>query len=148
MWSIDISGVAAATRPTIWAWYEATDQAPSWDPLIKRIASNGPIREGVTGRNYPSTGPSLPFVYTEVTPLVSYTEVSKLLGARAAFTHRLTDLPDGKVKVLHGAEISGPLAALYRPFMHRNLKNGMQSAMNNFVRNVEAGPPPSNAMPN
>ena len=147
MWSIEVSGDAAASRETIWAWYEAADQAPSWDPLIKRIAPDGPISLGVTGRNYPTSGPSTPFVYTEVTPLVSYTEVSKLPGAKAAFTHRLTDRPDGRTRIDHGAEISGLLSGLYRLFLTRNLRRGMRTALDNLVRKVEDGPPPTASSP-
>ncbi len=95
MWKVEVSGDARAARETVWAWYEATDQAPSWDPLIKRIESEGPIELGVRGRNHPAIGPAARFVYSQVTPLISYTEVSFAPGAAFAFTHALSDLPGG-----------------------------------------------------
>ena len=141
MWEIEVTGEATAGRETVWEWYEATERAPEWDPLIKPIEGDGPIRLGGTGRNHPSRGPAAPFRYSEVTPLASYTEVSKLPGAEAAFTHRLVDLPGGRVRITHGAEISGTFAGLYRLVMRRSLERGMRTAMDNLVRCVEAGPP-------
>lgn len=93
------------------------------------------------GRNYPVTGPAARFVYSEVTRPVSYTEVSSAPGATFAFTHLLTDLPDGRVRITHGAEASGPLAWLYRPLIRNRFKKGMQVAMNNLVQRVQTGPP-------
>ncbi|MGN6607987.1 MAG: hypothetical protein ACTHMS_13370 [Jatrophihabitans sp.] len=147
MWKVEVSGEARTDRKTVWAWYEATDEAPGWDPLIKRIESNGPIELGAKGRNHPTSGPGAPFVYTEVTRLVSYTEVSSAPGAKFAFTHTIGDLPDGRLRLTHGAEVSGPLASLYRPFLHARFAKGMQEALDNFVRRVESGPPPDGAAP-
>jgi hypothetical protein len=141
MWTIEVSAEARTPRETVWAWYEATDEAPSWDPLVKRIQADGPIRLGARGRNHPVTGPSAPFVYTQVTHLVSYTEVSTAPGAAFAFTHLLTDLPKGRLRITHGVEVSGRLARLYQPLMRRRFEAGMRVAMDNLVRRVESGPP-------
>lgn len=141
MWSVEVTGTARTDRDTVWAWYEAADRAPSWDPLITRIETDGPIALGGRGRNHPASGPSAPFVYTEVTRLTSYTEVSSAPGTSFAFTHRLTDLPDGRVGISHGAEVSGRLAGLYAPLMRRRFEKGMRVALDNLVRLVEQGPP-------
>lgn len=141
MWRVECSGDARSDRETVWAWYEATHLAPSWDPLIRRIESDGPIEVGGRGRNHPVSGPSARFVYTEVTRPVSYTEVSSAPGANFAFTHLLTSLPDGRLRITHGAEVSGPLAWLYRPLMQSRFVKGMRTAMDNLVARVEAGSP-------
>ena len=75
--------------------------------------------------------------------LSSYTEVSSAPGAEFAFTHRVQDLPDGRLRIAHGAEVSGPLAFLYRPLMRSQFQTGMRVAMDEFVRRVESGSPPS-----
>lgn len=147
MWKVEVSGDARADRETVWAWYEATDEAPSWDPLIKRIDSNGPLELGVRGRNHPASGPTASFVYTEVTRLISYTEVSSAPGAKFAFTHTVTDLPGGRLRITHGAEVTGPLASIYRPLMQGRFAKGMQVAIDNFVQRVESGPPPAASAP-
>lgn len=142
MWTIEVAGDASADRETVWAWYEATDEAPSWDPLVRRIEPDGPIAVGSGGRNHPAGGPPVRFRYTEVTRLVSYTEVSSSPGAAFAFTHRLEVRPDGGVHLVHGVEVSGPLAGLYRLLLRRKFERGMAEALDNLVRRVEAGPPP------
>ena len=142
MWTIEVAADAATDRGTVWAWYEATEEAPSWDPLIRRIDPDGPMAVGGGGRNHPVGGPSVRFRYTEVTRLVSYTEVSSSPGAAFAFTHRLEDVPGGRVHIVHGVEVSGPLASLYRALVRRRFERGMREALDNLVRLVEGGPPP------
>jgi len=141
MWTIEVAADAAADRETVWAWYEATDEAPSWDPLIRRIEPDGPMAIGSGGRNHPVGGPSVRFRYTEVTRVVSYTEVSSSPGASFAFTHRLEEAFGGRVRLVHGVEVSGPLAGLYRLLVRRRFERGMREALDNLVRRVEAGPP-------
>lgn len=143
MWAIEVAAEATTDRETIWAWYEATEEAPSWDPLIRRIEPDGPIAVGFGGRNHPVGGPPVRFLYTEVTHLVSYTEVSSSPGAAFAFTHRLEDLPAGRVHLVHGVEVSGALAGLYRLLVSRRFDRGMREALDNLVHRVESGPPPS-----
>ena len=75
---------------------------------VKRIESGGPIEVGGNRRNHPVSGPSARFVYSAVTRPDSYTEVSSAPGARFAFTHLLTELPDGRLRITHGAEVPGP----------------------------------------
>lgn len=145
MWTVQVSGEARADRATVWAWYEASDLAPTWDPLIERIESDDPIRIGGKGRNHPSSGPSAPFVYTEVTPLTSYTEVSSAPGATFSFTHVLTDVEPGRVRITHGAQVSGPLAGVYRRLMQARFERGMRAALDNLVQRVESGRPPGSA---
>ena len=143
MWKVEASGEVHASREEVWAWYEATDDAPTWDPLIKRIECDGPLEVGVRGRNHPTQGPAAAFEYTEVTRLVSYTEVSSAPGAKFAFTHLVGDGPEGTLRLTHGAEVSGPLSSLYRLVFERNFERGMRLAMDNLIRSIESGPPPS-----
>lgn len=148
MWSLEFTRVTTATRERIWAWYEDTDRAPSWDPLVGRIMPDGPLAEGVTGRNR-ANGLTFPFTYTSVDPLVSYTEVTSVPGARMAFTHVLAaarpgDPPDTLV-VTHGLECRGRLAGLYKLVLSRTYRKGMAEALANLIRLAEDGDPPGRA---
>lgn len=140
MWSLQHEREFQATAETVWAWYEDTASAPSWDPLIGEIRCDGPLAVGVTGRNKPRRGPSAPFVYTEVTPGVSYTEETKLPGARMAFWHTLQPRGDGTV-VTHGVTCTGPLARLYQLFVRRSFDAGMVQALDGLAALAQAGPP-------
>ena len=142
MWQLQSSSEFDASPATIWAWYEDTSSAPSWDPLIAEIRPDGPLALGQTGRNKPRRGPSAPFVYTEVTPGVSYTEVTKAPGAAMAFSHTLE--PRGqRTLVTHGVTCTGPLSGLYRLLMRRSFDAGMTEALAGLARLAQAGPPPA-----
>lgn len=142
MWSLQHARELRASAETVWAWYEDTASAPSWDPLIGEVRCDGPLAVGVTGRNTPRHGPSVPFVYTEVTPGVSYTEQTRLPGARMAFWHTLQ--PRGDVTVVtHGVMCTGPLARVYRLVVGRSFDAGMQQALEGLAALAQAGPPPA-----
>lgn len=141
MWTLQHSREVSASPATVWAWYEDTARAPSWDPLIAEIRPDGPLALGQTGRNKPRRGPSAPFTYTEVTPDVSYTEVTKVPGARMAFWHILE--PQGATTVVrHGVDCTGPLSGLYGLLMRRTFNAGMLTALKGLAELAQAGPPP------
>lgn len=141
MWSLEFSRRTTASPERIWAWYQDHESAPEWDPLVGRIQPDGPIAVGVTGRNTPRTGPSVPFVYTEVTPLASYTEVSRVPGGSMAFTHDLRHDGDETV-VTHGVRCEGPMSTVYRLVLRPSYKRGMAKALDGLIRLAEQGPPP------
>lgn len=96
VWSIEVDRTTSAPPERLWAWYEATDRAPEWDPLIGQIRPDGPFALGATGRNKPRTGPSVRYLLTEYEELVGYTAISRAPGASMAFGHRITDCGDGR----------------------------------------------------
>lgn len=146
MWELEHTHRTTAAPDRVWEWYLDHASAPDWDPLVARISPDGPMVVGGTGRNTPRTGPSVPFRYTEVTPGVSYTEVSRLPGARMAFTHLLT--PDGSgTTISHGMRCEGPLTPVYRLLLGRSYRSGMPAALAALARSAEQGPPPGAARP-
>ncbi|MET3808309.1 hypothetical protein ABIB25_005338 [Nakamurella sp. UYEF19] len=131
----------SAPPERLWAWYEATDRAPEWDPLIGRIRPDGPFALGATGRNKPRTGPSVRYVVTEYEQQVSYIEVSRAPGASMAFGHRITDCGGGRWRVRHDVVCAGPLSAVYRLVLSRSYRTGMASALDGLIRLAEASGP-------
>lgn len=141
MWELEYVQRTSAPPERVWDWYLDHVSAPSWDPLVREIRPDGPMVVGGTGRNRPRLGPSVAFHYTEVTPQVSYTEVSRPPGARMAFTHVLAADPSGTT-VTHGMRCEGPLTPLYRLLLARSYRSGMPTALRNLLRAAEQGPPP------
>ena len=139
-WSIEVRGTTTASPERMWEWYEATDRAPEWDRLIRGIDADGPIELGGGGRNRPRFGPAVPFTYTEVTRLSSYTDLISVPGAQMAWTHRLVPGPAG-LEVIHGVECSGPLSGVYRLLSRRTFTAGMRDALDELLRRAEAGAP-------
>lgn len=141
MWQLEYTQHTTASPEVIWRWYLDHESAPSWDPLIGQIRPDGPMAVGNGGRNKPRSGPSVPYLYTEVTPARSYTEVSRVPGARMAFTHLLTSSPSGTT-VTHGMQCEGPLTPLYRIVLGRSYRKGMPQALAGLLRLAEQGEPP------
>ena len=140
MFSLQHERDVRTSAETVWAWYEDTASAPSWDPLIGEIRCDGPLAVGVTGRNKPRRGPWAPFIYTEVTPGRSYTEVTKLPGARMAFWHTLQPRADVTV-MTHGVTCTGPLSGVYGLLVRRSFDAGMVQALDSLAALAQAGPP-------
>lgn len=141
MWSFEVERVTSASPERLWAWYEATDRAPEWDPLIGRIRPDGPFALGATGRNKPRTGPSVRYVVTEYEQLVSYTEVSRAPGASISFGHRITDDGGERWLVRHDVVCAGPLSKVYQLLLSRSYRTGMATALDGLIRVAEAGAP-------
>lgn len=141
MWSFEHTQNTTASPEQIWAYYAATDLAPTWDPVIKRIEVHGPFVQGTKGHNHPVGGGRFPFEYTEVTPLRSYTEVTKAPFARLAFTHTITSTPEGSA-FTHGVQITGTLAWLYTLLQRKSYQNGLPKASQNLARLLEQQPLP------
>lgn len=142
MWTFHHDQSTTATPAQIWAYYEATDIAPRWDPLIRQIQVQGPLAVGVQGINHPVGGGRFPFTYTEVTIDKSYTEVTRVPLARLAFTHDISPTPTGSI-FTHGVIISGPLAWLYTLLLRRGYEKGIPQASRNLAALLEQGPPTS-----
>lgn len=141
VWSIEVENTTSAPPERLWGWYEATDRAPEWDPLIGQIRPDGQFALGATGRNKPRTGPSVRYVITEYEQLVSYTEVSRAPGASMAFGHRITPCGHGRWRVRHDVVCTGPLSGVYRLVLSRSYRIGMTTALNGLIRLAEAGGP-------
>ena len=140
-WSIEVEKTTSAPPERLWAWYEATDRAPEWDPLIGEIRPDGPFALGSTGRNKPRTGPSVRYVITEYLEPVSYTELSRAPGASMAFGHRITEVGADTWQVRHDVVCSGPLSAVYRLVLSRSYRAGMATALEGLIRLAEVSGP-------
>ena len=141
VWSVEAERTTSASPERLWAWYEATDRAPEWDPLIGEIRPDGAFELGGTGRNKPRSGPSVPYRITEYQHLVSYTEVSQVPGGLMAFGHRITPDGEGRWRVRHDVTCTGPLNGLYRLALSRSYRTGMATALDNLVRLAEDSGP-------
>lgn len=137
MWSVEVSGVTAASPQRIWSFYEDTATAPKWDPLVAEIRPDGPLALGRTAHNKPLRGPAVPTTISELTAHVSYTETVHLPGAAMAWTHRLAP-NQTSLTITHGVRCTGPLAGVYRLLYRRKFAAGMRIALDNLIARAEA----------
>lgn len=138
MWSIENTETTTATPEELWACYVDTDSGPSWDPLVAEIKLHGPFATGTTGTNKPPVGPKLKFIFTEVIPFSSYTEVTKAPGAEMTFTHSLTSTPNGTT-FTHGIICQGLLSGLYALILRKNYTRLLPIAMKALAHTAPQG---------
>lgn len=139
MWALSFTQETTATPEQIWAYYEAIDLAPTWDPLVRRIEVSGPLAVGTTGFNTAKTGQRFPMIYTEMTRYRSYTEVTSVPLSQQAFTHVIEPLADG-CRFTHGVMVTGPLAWAYRILLYRSYTRGIPAALRALAHLAETQP--------
>jgi len=140
-WQLEASEKTTASAETVWAWYEATDIAPTWDPLVGKIKLNGPFSKGTTGTNTAPNGMKFNMVFTEVTRFKSYTEITSLFGAKMIFVHTLI-VNDRGCTINHQVLCTGFLSSFYGLLLNKEYKTKFPIALKKLARLADNGLPP------
>ena len=109
---------------------------PEWNLDTEWVRLDGPFAEGATGRLKPKGGPVVPFVVERLGP-DRFTDVSRLLGARLVFDHRVTE-SEGKTTVDVTVTLGGPLAPVWRAILGGGIRRSAQPDLDRLVATVEA----------
>ena len=136
MWTFEHSETTSATPAQIWARYVEPSTWPQWDHETATVTIEGPFAVGTRGRLKPVKGPAAPFAFTEVTPEVSFTDVSRLPLARLTFSHLIEPIPTGS-RFTHRIEITGPLSPLFARVIGSNIAASLPTAMKQLARLAE-----------
>lgn len=146
-WHLEASEKTTASAETVWAWYEATDIAPTWDPLVGKIKLNGPFSVGTTGTNTAPNGMEFNMIFTEVTRFKSYTEVTSLFGAKMIFAHTLI-VNDHGCTINHEVRCTGFLSSVYALLLNKEYKTKFPIALKNLAHLAGNGLPPNSKIKN
>jgi hypothetical protein len=98
---------------------------PDWNLDTEWCRLDGPFVEGATGTLKPKGGPKVPFVVERLVPGEAFIDVSRLVGARLTFDHRVT-LVDGRTQVAVVVSMTGPLAPLWRLVLGKSLRASVE----------------------
>lgn len=139
MWTFEHTETTSARPAQLWARYAEPETWPEWDHQVARVTVQGPLAVGGRGTLHPVKGPATGFLFTEVTPEVSFTDESRLPLARLRFTHRIEPTSVGS-RFTHSVTISGPLAPLFARVIGRGVVAGLPAAMQALARRAEAMP--------
>lgn len=137
MWMFEHTETTGASPEQLWAHYRRPETWPEWDHETAAVTVDGPMVAGTRGTITPVGGPRAPFVFTDVTPGVGFTDVSRLPLARLAFTHRIERTAAGS-RFTHGVTITGPLTPLFARVIGRRIAAGLPAAMRRLARLAEA----------
>lgn len=135
MWEHEHRERTTASARRLWGQYADPEGWPRWDHEVSAVTIHGPMITGAKGTLKPTQGPTMKITFTEVTPEVSFTDVSRLpFGlATLTFDHRITPTPIG-CEFVHRVNITGPLS----PLLGRTIGAGIAAEMPRAMRSLAA----------
>lgn len=142
MWQFEHSETTTASPEQLWAHYSDPVTWPRWDHGTAEVTIDGPMAAGTTGKLKPVKGPRARFVFTDVTPGVGFTDVTRLPLARLTFAHVIEPV-SGSSRITHRVSLSGPLSPLFARVVGRTIAAELPSAMRALVRLAEETPSPA-----
>ena len=119
-------------------WIEH-DSWPEWDPDIRWVRVDGPVRQGTRGVLKPRGGPRVKFVISACVPNREYTDTSTLPGARLIFQHTVEATDNGSLLNAR-VTMTGPLRRFWGAVMGKNFRTSVQANLDRLVRIVEREP--------
>lgn len=124
------------THPSSAVYSRWADPAswPEWDPQVRTVAFEGPVRLGGRGRLRPASGPPVSFSVTQLQAGRVFTNTCSMPGARLTFEHVVEARDDAQAQVSVTVRLDGPLAAVWQ----RIVGPGMADAAPSSVRGLLA----------
>jgi uncharacterized membrane protein len=130
---------ATTTAPAdrLFARWADMETWPEWNHDTEWVRLDGPFATGSTGTLKPKGGPKVPFVIASLVPGEEFVDVSRLVGAKLTFHHKVAGHERGcDVEVT--VSMTGPLAFLWRRALGKGLKSSVQPDLDRLMATVEA----------
>ncbi len=128
--------VSAATSADFFAVWADMAAWPEWNADTEWVRLDGPFVEGATGTVKPRGGSKVSFVVERLTD-EEFVDVSRLLGARLTFAHRVVET-DAGCEVSVTITMTGPLRRLWSAFMGRGLTESVHRDLAALVDTAES----------
>jgi hypothetical protein len=128
MWTAEATATTSASSEVIWQLWSDVANWKTWDTQVESSSLDGLFVSGTRGKLKPKGGPASPFVMLDTQPGRSFTDRTRLPGATMDFIHEMTSTPTG-TQFTHRIRITGPLSPLFARLMGRNLRQGVQDAV-------------------
>ena len=110
---------------------------PEWNTDTEWVRLDGPFAQGASGTLKPKGGPKVRFVVAELSE-ERFLDVSRLLGARLSFDHRVSRLATG-TRVEVTVTLDGPLARLWKLILGSDLQASLQPDLDRLAAVALAG---------
>jgi len=111
---------------------------PQWNTDTEWVRLDGEFVQGATGSLKPKGGPKVRFVVERLVPGREFVDVSRLVGARLTFAHRVTERADGGSEVDVAVTITGPLRRLWLLMLGSGIRGSVQADLEALARAAEA----------
>ena len=136
MWSFQHTEITTATPAQLWEQYSQPTQWPDWDHEVAAVTVDGPFEQGTKGTIKPTRGPKADFVFSEMTPNVSFTDVTRLPLTKMEFAHRI-NVVDGVTHFTHGVTMTGSLSPIFSRLIGRGIATELPKAMRTLAALAE-----------
>jgi hypothetical protein len=128
MWHFEHTEKTSATPEQLWAHYSDPANWPQWDHGTTAVTIEGPFKVGTRGTLKPAKGPKAAFVISDLTPLVSFTDITRLPLTTLEFAHRI-EVVDGITRFTHSVTMNGPLTPVFSRLIGRTIAAELPDAM-------------------
>ncbi len=128
-WETTATATTSATPQQIWALWVDVSRWNRWDHEVMSSSLDGEFVNGATGMLKPHGGPTAKFVMTEVTPLVSFSDRSRLPLATLDFHHSVA-VVQGVTTIKHRVVMTELLTPLFSRIIGRKIARGLPVAVN------------------
>src|SRR5664279_2759535 len=95
---------------------------PEWNSGTEWVTLDGDFVQGATGTLKPKGGPKVRFVVERLVPGEELVDVSRLVGARLTFAHRVEAKAEGGSDVSVDVTLTGPLAGVWTLILGKGLR--------------------------
>ncbi len=127
-WQTTASATTTAGSEQIWALWSNVSSWNRWDHEVVSSTLNGAFALGTTGTLKPRGGPATRFVITDIRPVVSFSDRSRLPLATLDFHHTLS-VTDGITTIEHSVVMNGPLTPVFRRVIGTKIAKGLPTAV-------------------
>jgi Polyketide cyclase / dehydrase and lipid transport len=127
-WQATASATTTAEPEQIWALWSDVSSWNGWDHEVVSSSLDGAFVLGTTGTLKPRGGPATRFVITDVRPMISFSDRSRLPLATIDFHHRLS-VADGITTIEHSVVMNGPLTPVFRRLIGTKIAKGLPTAV-------------------
>ncbi|EHN12699.1 hypothetical protein PAI11_03930 [Patulibacter medicamentivorans] len=101
-----VETTAAATA--VWALWADVPNWPRWDHALSGARLDGPFAPGSAGAMTVHGQGELAFTLTAIEPRRRFADRTGLPDGEVRFEHRIEPLEDGRIRVVHRAEVDAP----------------------------------------
>ena len=129
----------AAPPSRVWEVMSEVSKWPEWTPSIISVeAPSGPMQLGSEADVQAKGTPKARWKVTDWRPGEGFTWETKVRGARTIAGHEIRAIGDGKSRVTLSIEIPGLMAALFRPFIGKQIVENLELESQGLKKRSEA----------
>ncbi|UQX89323.1 SRPBCC family protein [Jatrophihabitans telluris] len=113
---------------------------PEWNADTEWVVLDGPFTQGATGTLKPRGGPKVAFT-VELLDEHAFVDVSRLVGARLTFDHRIAPRAGGGSDLSVSVALTGPLRPLWMAILGKGIRDSLQRDLDALGRAAESNAP-------